>query len=89
MVTKQTPLNKLADMAQQATREVDNEEKFRVKDLFRGFEWNRVAKGNRTKLGAMFLAHVTSGGIPGVAPEKNSDGSLKKTPQNQQIYIKL
>ncbi len=88
MITKQTQLDKLKEMAQAATGEVYSKEKFLVKDLFRGFEWNRIEKGNRTKLGAIFLAHVKSGGIPGVEPEKNSDGSLKKTLQNQQIYIK-
>ncbi|MEK3834052.1 single-stranded DNA-binding protein [Paenibacillus sp. FSL R7-0128] len=57
-------------------------EVFLVKDLFRGFEWNRIAKGNRTKLGSMFLNYA----------EKHASNSLKilgKTPQNQQMYEKL
>lgn len=83
MVTKDTPLNELFDLAYQSANEVVRAgEKFRVKDLFRGVEWQRVPKGFRTKLGFMFYAYVT---------EQASDTFelAGKTPQNQQMYLKL
>lgn len=54
---------------------------FKVSDLFRGFEWNRVERGLRIQLGAWFYAEVTGIRIKGVQ-------ALGKTPQNQQLYKK-
>ena len=82
MVTKDTTLNELFDTAcLSADTIVEADESFMVKDLFRGVEWNRVPKGLRTKLGAMFFAYVN-----GAA--KDSFMPIGKTPQNQQIYKK-
>lgn len=53
-----------------------------MKELFRGFEWNRIAKGNRTKLGSMMYAYALGEGAEVLEP-------LDKTPQNQQRYRKL
>ena len=50
-----------------------------MKELFRGFEWNRIAKGNRTKLGSMMYAYALGEGAEALVP-------LDKTPQNQQIF---
>jgi hypothetical protein len=81
MVTNQTALNDLLDMAKESTKDVNKGEIFIVKDLFRGFEWNRIARGNRTKLGSMYLAYAQNMG-------SNDIEALDKTPQNQQKYIK-
>ena len=60
MITKNTTLNELYDAARlSAATIVQSGENFRVKDLFRGVEWNRIPKGLRTKLGARFL-HIPS-----------------------------
>lgn len=61
--------------------EVGSEEKFIVRDLFKGIEWNRLSRGERIKLGSLFLIYA----------ESNPDllKKDKKTAQNQQIYIKL
>ena len=61
---------------------VEAGEIFIVKELFRGFEWNRIAKGNRTKLGSMMYAYALGEGAEALEP-------LDKTPQNQQRYRKL
>ncbi|MEQ3216492.1 DUF1413 domain-containing protein [Hominifimenecus microfluidus] len=53
-----------------------------MKELFRGFEWNRIAKGNRTKLGSMMYAYALGEGAEALEP-------LDKTPRNQQRYRKL
>lgn len=82
MVTKDTALNELFDAAcLSADTIVQSGENFRVKDLFRGVEWNRIPKGFRTKLGSMFFAYVNGGA-------KNKFIPVGKTPQNQQIYSK-
>ena len=82
MITSATTLQYLFDIAIQALPDIDRDEPFIVRDLFRGFEWNRIAKGNRTKLGSMFYSYAQGAGANCVKP-------VKKTPQNQQIYIKL
>lgn len=81
MITSKTDLNELLDFAKESTKDVVTGEIFIVKDLFRGFEWNRIARGNRTKLGSMYLSYSKNGGI-------NEIEALDKTPQNQQKYIK-
>ena len=80
MVTKDTTLNELFEAAcLSAATIVQSGENFRVKDLFRGVEWNRIPKGLRTKLGAMFFAYVNGEAKDDFVP-------VGKTPQNQQIY---
>ena len=82
MVTKDTTLNELFEAAcLSADTVAQSGENFRVKDLFRGVEWNRIPKGLRTKLGAMFFAYVNG-------DAKNKYEPVGKTPQNQQIYSK-
>ena len=80
MITSTTTLKELYDSAVAAAGMlVTSGEKFIVKDLFTGVEWNRISKALRTKLGSMFLLYVN--GSTEFAP-------VGKTPQNQQIYIK-
>jgi hypothetical protein len=81
MITEQTTLDELFDLAKASTNDVVSDEIFIVKDLFRGFEWNRIHKGNRTKLGSMYFAYAKNEG-------KNEIDPLGKTPQNQQMYQK-
>lgn len=82
MITAETTLQELFDLSLVSLKDVNSNEEFLVKDLFRGIEWNRIPKGLRTKLGSMFLAY---------AEKEASDVLvvLGKTPQNQQIYRKL
>ena len=35
-------------------------EKFMLKDLFKGYEWNRIAQGERSTLGTLFLTYARS-----------------------------
>lgn len=35
-------------------------ETFVLKDLFKGYEWNRIEQGMRSKLGTLFYVHVNS-----------------------------
>jgi len=79
LITSTTTLQELFDHACSSVNEVLPDEKFLVKDLFKGIEWNRIPKGFRTKLGSMFLNY-----IKGEASTRFE--ILNKTPQNQQIY---
>ena len=81
MITQYTTLQELVKMATVAVNEVAAGETFIVRDLFRGFEWNRILKGNRTKLGSMFLVYAQGEGVGKLE-------ILEKTPQNQQLYRK-
>ena len=81
-VTNNTSLEELFEIVKNTLPEVEQGEEFIVKDLFRGFEWNRIAKGNRTKLGSMVFNFANHQGSNIIDP-------LGKTPQNQQKYKKL
>lgn len=64
--------------------ELNKDEIVMVKDLFRGFEWNRIPIGNRTRLGIRFLAYIEENGND---PSINIK-AIGKTKQNQQQYKK-
>ncbi|GIO38856.1 hypothetical protein J41TS12_37170 [Paenibacillus antibioticophila] len=81
-IDSNTSLQDLMDVAKATIAELGQGEEFLVKDLFRGFEWNRIAKGNRTKLGSMFYNYALNEASAQLKP-------LGKTPQNQQMYEKL
>lgn len=81
MIDVNTSLDQLLDTAISTVSEVTSGEKFIVRELFRGFEWNRIGKSNRTKLGGLFYRYVSEHPELSIEP-------LGKTPQNQQIYVK-
>ncbi|MFP5116142.1 single-stranded DNA-binding protein [Neobacillus sp. 204] len=73
------------DCLKLAIQEVENlnsDERFLVKDLFKGYEWNRLAIGDRRSLGALFLHEVKYGELK----ERIQVGI--KSSANQQQYIK-
>lgn len=61
------------NIATETTKDVEFGEVYVVKDLFRGFGWNRISRGSRTKLGA----YANNEGSDDIIP-------LVKPPQNQQ-----
>lgn len=82
LITNKTSLQYLFNQSVNTLSELQSGEIFIVKQLFRGFEWERIDKGNRSKLGSMFFSYSNTDGLSIVKP-------LGKTPQNQQKYIKL
>ncbi|WP_060679482.1 single-stranded DNA-binding protein [Virgibacillus halodenitrificans] len=69
-----------------AIQEVDklsSGEEFLVKDLFKGYEWNRLAIGDRRSLGSLFLHEVKHGKL------KDEITIGVKSSANQQQYIKI
>lgn len=72
-------VNALLNVAVSTLPLLNSGEVFTVKDLFKGFEWNRIQIGERTKLGSAFFTYANSTGLNIIKP-------LGKTPQNQQKY---
>ena len=70
------------DLLNQAISEITNLNKgeiFLLRDLFKGYEWNRIPRSDRLLLGTLFLNHIqTSNGRINVA---------EKTSSKQQRYI--
>jgi len=73
-------VNKLLDEAIKETENLEEGEVFLVKDLFKGYVWNRIPRKDRLLLGTLFLNWVSK-----------INGNLKaieKTSSNQQRYEK-
>ena len=81
-VLANTPLTELIAHAQAELQNLLSGEEFMVRDLFVGYEWNRIPRGTRTKLGAAFNLFAHGNGSAMLA-------ILGKTPQNQQMYRKV
>jgi len=78
-ITQSTPLADLLFYAKNEACKLFSGEKFIVKELFLGYEWERIAKGDRSKLGSEFYAYAQKAGSAWIE-------ILGKTPQNQQRY---
>jgi len=74
-------VNELLDEAIKETDNLQESEIFLVKDLFKGYVWNRIPLKDRLLLGTLFLNHVnrTGGNVQ----------AIEKTSSNQQRYEKL
>ena len=77
-----TTLKELLKISKDTVNELHEGEEFIVKDLFRGIDWNRIDKGDRTKLGSMFL-NLSKNGVKSIII------GIGKTFINQQKYRKV
>lgn len=70
-------VNELLEIAIKEAENLMDAEIFLVKDLFKGYEWNRIPRNDRLLLGTLFLNHVnkTNGKIQAV--EKTSSKQQK------------
>lgn len=80
MIDSNTPVQTLFNHAIAMLKNVKNQEKFIVRDLFLGIEWNRISIGNKIKLGSQFLNYINAN------KENLNIEAINKTNQNQQIY---
>lgn len=71
---------KLLKKAWQETKELNDGEVFLLKDLFKGYKWNRIPTEERTALGRLFLERANS---------KKSVDVIEKSSSNQQQYKKI
>ena len=72
--------NELLEVAKEELKNLNYEEIFLVRDLFKGYEWNRISRSNRLLLGTLFLNYIKSTDI-GITP-------IEKTSSGQQRYKK-
>lgn len=70
-------VNELLDYAILETQEINIGEIFLVKDLFKGYAWNRIPRKDRLLLGTLFLNYINREPGSIVPIEKTSSGQQK------------
>lgn len=76
-------INDLLQIAIEETANLKPGEKFLLKDLFKGYEWNRIPRKDRLLLGTLFLNYVNS------KDNNKCIKTIEKTSSNQQKYEKM
>ncbi|MFV0341972.1 MAG: single-stranded DNA-binding protein [Anaerocolumna sp.] len=69
--------NELLDIAKAELASILSGEVFLVRDLFKGYEWNRISRSNRLLLGTLFLNYIKTADIGIVPIEKTSSGQQR------------
>ena len=69
--------NDLLTQAIEETKYLHTNEIFLVRDLFKGYEWNRISRSDRLLLGTLFLNYVHTSGTQLKPIEKTSSGQQK------------
>lgn len=70
-------VNDLLNIAIKETENLNKGEVFLVRDLFKGYEWNRIFRSQRLLLGTLFLNYVNTSKDFIQAIEKTSSGQQK------------
>lgn len=69
--------NELLEIAKKELKNLNSEEIFLVRDLFKGYEWNKISRSNRLLLGTLFINYIKSTDIGIVPIEKTSSGQQR------------
>lgn len=69
--------NEVLEIAKEELKNLNSEEIFLVRDLFKGCEWNRISRSNRLLLGTLFINYIKSTDIGIVPIEKTSSGQQR------------
>ncbi|PWJ96483.1 single-stranded DNA-binding protein [Oceanotoga sp. DSM 15011] len=70
-------VNELLDMSKIELTNLKSSEIFLVRDLFKGYEWNRISRSDRLLLGTLFLNYIKSNDISVVPIEKTLSGQQR------------
>lgn len=70
-------INSLLETAIKETDSLYDGEIFLLRDLFKGYEWNRISRSTRLLLGTLFLNKITSENLEIDASAKTSSGQQK------------
>ena len=54
--------NELLETAKKEIKNLDKGDTFVVKDLFKGYEWNKIDRADRLRLGVLFLSWAQGDG---------------------------
>ncbi|MGB4407951.1 MAG: single-stranded DNA-binding protein [Sphaerochaeta sp.] len=73
-------MNALLETALSEAKNLKEGESFLIKDLFKGYLWNRIPKGERLLLGSLFLSYVNMQDCQITVSHKGASG--------QQMYMK-
>ena len=73
-------VNYLLNTAIKETENLNKGEVFLLRDLFKGYEWNRISRSQRLLLGTLFLNYVNTSNANVKGIHKSSSG--------QQRYLK-
>lgn len=74
-------VNELLEFALKETENLNDSEIFLVKELFKGYEWNRIPRKDRLLLGTLFLNQVNK--------HTGKMQPIEKTTSGQQKYKML
>lgn len=47
--------NELLEISKEELKNLDSEEIFLARDLFKGYEWNKISRSNQLLLGTLFI----------------------------------
>lgn len=70
-------VNELLEIAIAETEQLISGEIFLVRDLFKGYEWNRILRSDRLLLGTLFLNYIKTTDNEIIPIEKTSSGQQK------------
>lgn len=70
-------INSLLETAIKETDSLHDGEIFLLRDLFKGYEWNRISRSTRLLLGTLFLNKITSENLEIETSAKTSSGQQK------------
>lgn len=70
-------INVILDQAIEETKCLNDGEEFLLRDLFKGYIWNRISRKDRLLLGTLFLNKVNTGITNILISEKSSSGQQK------------
>lgn len=74
-------VNEFLAQAIKETKNLNEGEVFLVKDLFKGYVWNRIPRKDRLLLGTLFLNYINK--------MEGNIKAIEKTSSNQQRYKKI
>lgn len=70
-------VNELLDVSKSELSNLKEGEIFLVRDLFKGYEWNRISRSDRLLLGTLFLNYIKTSETPVVPIEKTTSGQQR------------
>lgn len=70
-------VNELIEIGKSELSNILLEEVFLVRDLFKGYEWNRISRSDRLLLGTLFLNYIKTNNTGIIPIEKTSSGQQR------------